>query len=274
MSKHITIFLFSFLTGISIQAQRHYLNFDYSIFQFKHSQTDNYSNGLSKRLNRCEGSYEGASFHFAARRNNSIGIGMGLSNITYQKEWLGTFPESNQFGFATVRGQIKYWSFPVSYTRIIGSGVKHRYRSCYRRRENFRFGFSITYIPSFEGKSSFTANTFGGANLDTFLSDFESNEQSFQHSLMLGLCNQFFLINKCMKIDLEPYLGIGSGYFKEYGTNINNLTYGLRLRIGFSVRLPTISIQREVDSGNAAEKKKQLEQKQKEIQEQLNKNPK
>lgn len=274
MSKYISILLLSFFTGTSIQAQRNYLNFDYSFFQFKHSQIGNTSNGLSETLNRCEGNYAGASFHFGLGRKSSFGIGMGLSKINYQKEWLGTFPESNQFGIATVNGKISYWSFPVSYTMIITSAIKSGYRNCRPRKERFRFGFSITYTPSFEGKSSFSANTSGGADFNTFLSGFNSNEQSFQHSLTAGLCDQLFLLDKGIRIDLEPYGGIASGFFKESGTSINNICYGLRFRIGFSAKLPNISIEKEVDAGNAAEKKKLLEQKQKEIQEQLNKNPK
>jgi hypothetical protein len=271
--KHIFILLLSFL-GISLQAQRNYLAFDYSISQFKPSYTSENLDGILKRLNRCEGNYAGASYHFAVGRRTFASIGIGISKINYKKEWLGTFPESNQFGIATVDGQISYWSFPISYTRIIASATQSGFRNCRPRKEKFRFGFSITYTPSFEGKNFFSATTSGGADLNTFLSGFQGNTQSFQHSLTAGFCNQFFLINKSARLDLEPYAGIGSSYFKEGGTSINNLCYGLRLRIALSAKLPKIRIEKEVNTGNAEEKKKLLEQKQKEIQEQLNRNPK
>lgn len=272
--KYISTVLLSFLLGISAQAQRNYLLFDYSLSQFKISQASGTSAGLSEKLNRCEGSFTGASFHFSLGRKNSVGIGMGLSKVSYQKQWLGTFPESNQFGAASVNGEIGYWSFPISYTRISGFGPRGRSRNYRSGKDRLHFGFSITYEPSFEGRNSFSVNTSGGADLNTFLSGFHSNEQSFQHSLTVGLCDQLYLLDKRFRMDLEPYAGIGSGYFKESGTNLNTICFGLRFRIGISAKLPSISIEREVDTGNAEEKKKLLEQKQKEIQEQLNKNPK
>ena len=272
--KHITTLFLSLILGLSIQAQQNYLLFDYSISQFKSLQKNaTRLTGISEKLNRCEGNYLGGSYHFAVGRNNSLSIGMGLSKIIYQKEWIGIFPESNQFGIASVNGQIDYWTFPVSYTWIqekyyIG------YRNCHRpSQQKLSFGFSITYTPSFEGRNSFSVNTLGGADQTTFLSSFQSNEQAFQHSLTLGLSDQFYLLENRIRLDVEPYAGVGSGFFKETGTNINNISYGVRFRIGIKAKLPKISIEKEVYKGNAEEKKKQLEQKQKEIQDQLNKKP-
>lgn len=270
MSKTHFAILFLFI-GISAQAQRNYLAFDYSISQYKSPAAGKPREGISEKLNRCEGNYTGASFHFAFGTKNSVGIGMGISRISYQKEWLGTFPESSQFGAAIVNGQISYWSFPVSYHWISGWSRSRNYSFT---RAKLHFGFSITYTPSFEGKNSFSANTSGGANLNIFLSNFQSSEQSFQHSLTVGFCDQLFLLSKRIRLDVEPYGGFGSGYFKESGTTVNTTCFGLRIRIGISANLPKIHIERESDKGNAEEKKKLLEQKQKEIQEQLNKNPK
>lgn len=271
--KHISTLFLSLILALSIRAQQNYLMFDYSISQYKSLQK-NATNvtGISKWLNRCEGNYVGGSYHFAVGRNNSLSIGIGLSKIIYQKEWLGIFPESNQFGIATVNGQIDYWSFPVSYSWSSGSRPRSFYRCGGYRRDILRFGFSITYTPSFEGRNSFSVNTLGGADQSTFISSFQSNEQAFQHSLTLGLSDQLYLFENRIRLDVEPYAGIGSGFFKETGTNINNISYGLRFRIGLKAKLPKISIEREVDKGNAEEKKKQLLQKQKEIEEQLNKN--
>ena len=271
--KLITTLFLSLILGLSIQAQKNYLMFDYSISQFKSLQKNGTSlTGISEKLNRCEGNYLGGSYHFGVGVNNSLSIGIGLSKIKYQKEWLGIFPESNQFGIASVNGQIDYWSFPVSYSWSSDSRPRNFYRCGGYRRDRLRFGFSITYTPSFEGRNIFSINTSGGADQNIFLSNFHSNEQSFQHSLTLGLSDQFYLLESRIRLDIEPYAGIGSGFFKESGTNINNISYGLRFRIGIKAKLPKISIEREVDKGNAEEKKKQLEQKQKEIQEQINKN--
>ena len=271
--KHIITLLVILFIGISIQAQHNYLLFEYSISEYKLSNANRTSATLSEKLNRCEGTYVGGSFHFALGRKNSLGVGMGLSKINYQKEWLGTFPESNQFGVALVDGEIAYWSFPISYMWVAGQGPRGLNRYYRSRKDRFHFAFTFTYTPSFEGKNSFSATTAGGADQTIFLASFKSNEQAFQHSLTFGLTNQLYLLENHLRMDIEPYAGIGSGYFKESGTNINNISFGLRLRIGLKAKLPHISIEKEVNPGNSAEKKKLLEQKQKEIQDQLNKKP-
>lgn len=274
-NKHIITLLLSLFIGVSIQAQRNYLMFDYSFYQFQPSKVSGNYAGIPEKLNRCEGNYAGASYHFSLGRKNFLGIGMGLSKVNYQKEWLGTFPQSNQFGVVIVNGQIAYWSFPISYTWAGSSVRRSLYRNCHSGRDWLHFGFSFTYVPSFEGRNTFSVNTSGGADPNAFLSNFNSNEQPFQHSITIGLCDQVFLLNKGIRIDLEPYAGIGSGYFKENGISFNTTSFGLRFRIGFSAKLPNIQIEKEtVNTGNLEEKKKLLKQKQKEIQEQLNKNPK
>jgi hypothetical protein len=275
MSKKLTTTLFLLvLIAISMHAQRNYLSFDYSISQFKSSQNTYYTTGLSERMSRCEGNNAGASYHLAFGRKNSVSIGMGLSKVSYQREWIGIFPESNQFGRVVINGNINYWSFPFSFTRTTGSNRRGHNRHYHSGNERFNFGFSISYTPSFAGSSSYSATSSGGAGLDTFLSGFHPNEQSFQHSLTVAICDQVYLFDKSIRLDLEPFAGIGSGYFKESGSSINTISFGLRLRIALSAKLPNIRIEKDLDKGNAEEKKKLLEQKQKEIEEQLNRNPK
>ncbi|MBL0328524.1 MAG: hypothetical protein IPP64_03680 [Bacteroidetes bacterium] len=267
--KHLITLILTLHLGISLHGQRNFLNFDYSISHYKIPQVGETVFGLSEKINRCEGNFIGGSYHIAVRRKHFIGIGMGLSEIKYQKEWQGTFPESNQFGVATVDGKISYWSFPVSYSWIQSRG----YRSYHHmNQQKLRFGFTFTYTPSFESYTSVSVTTAGGANQTTFLANFKSNEQAFQHSLTVGLCSQLFLIDNHLKMELEPSAGLGSGFFKETGTNINTVSFGLRCRIGISLKLPRITIEKEIDKGNAEEKKKQLLEKQKQIEEQLNKN--
>ena len=267
--KHLFTLLIVLFIGVSIQAQHNYLLFDYSLSQYKLSNATKTSATLSEKLNRCEGTYTGGSFHFALGRKNSLGIGMGLQKINYQKEWQGTFPESNQFGVAQVNGEIAYWSFPISYRWIAGQGPRGLNRFYCSRKDRFHFGFSFTYTPCFEGSNSFSVTTVGGADLNTFLSTFHSNEQAFQHSFTVGLSNQLYLLNNHLRMDVEPYAGIESGYFKESGTSINNINFGLRLQIGFLAKLPHISIEREVNPGDSEEKKKKLKEKQKEIEDKI-----
>lgn len=273
--KHISILLLLLFSGVYTRAQqRSYLAFDYSVSQFKLSKPGSISGGLYQKLNRCNGNYTGASFHFAPGQKTTLGIGIGLSRLYYQKEWLGTFPESNQFGAAIVEGQMGYWSFPVSYIRTCGIGPKGLNRNYRSRKDWLHFGFSITYIPSFLGQTSFSATTSGGADRNTFLSGFHSDEQTFQHSLTIGFSDQLLLLNKHIRLDVEPYAGLGSSYFKENGTSINNFCFGLRMRIGISIKLPAISIEKEKDTKDAQQKKQLLKQKEKEIQEQLKQTPK
>lgn len=264
--KHIFFFCLIWI-NIHSFAQHHYVCYDQSIFGLKTKSPQ--SNG---RFLRYEGIQQGGSIQFSCDKTNQLGIGMNLSTISYEKEWKGIFPESNEFGWVQVNGKLKYWSFPVSYNWLPLSGPRSYFRCGGYRREKFHFGFSITYIPSFLAQSTYRANTMGGADLNTFLSTFQSNEQNFQQSLTLALSDQFLMLDKHLRLDVEPYVGIGSGYFKESGAHLTTVIYGLKLRVGLWSKLPTLEIEREVNRGNEEQKKKELEKKQKEIEEKLKQN--
>lgn len=265
--KHITILLINIFISITIHAQRNYLSFDYFISQYKTSAFKEVSTELFQKLNRCESFYTGGSYHFSVDRKHSFSFGIGVSKINYQKIRQGIFPDNNQFGIATINGQVRYWSFPVSYTRICAKSTN----ALGYKRSRFHFGFTLTYTPAWEGKNSFTVDAAGGVDPNMFYTNYISNVQPFQHSLSFGLCNQLFLLRKWIRMDVEPYIGIGSGFFKEDGTNISNTCFGVRFRMGFNARLPTITIEKETNK-ISEEKKKLLEEKQKEIQKQLHKN--
>jgi hypothetical protein len=131
---------------------------------------------------------------------------------------------------------------------------------------------TLTYCPSVLAKSSYNASAAGGADLALFMSAYKSDEQSFQHSLFIGFNEQLSFFDNWLSLGIEPYAGIGSGYFSANGTGFNNVAYGVHFRIGIEARFPELTIEREVPAGNP-EKKKQLEEKQKEIKDQLNKQP-
>jgi hypothetical protein len=78
--------------------------------------------------------------------------------------------------------------------------------------------------------------------------------------------------NKKILLSIEPYLGYGSGFFSVKGSSAT-ITYGVKFQLGIHLKLPKIRIEKEVNCGNAAEKKKLLEEKQKQIEEQLHKQP-
>jgi hypothetical protein len=208
--------------------------------------------------------------YFMLQRGNTtaFSFGAGLTTINYEKQWLGIFPEKDQFGAVRIKGNIKYWSFPVS-LRLISYSTR-RYGCRGPLRTSWQFGMNISYIPSFAGKHTYSIKTFAGADSSSFVRDLNSNEQPFQHSILIGLSNRFYLLRNKILIEAQPYFGVGSGYFKENGTKFNNFSYGIRLQIGFRARIPRISITRETNK-NYDEKKKELRQKQKEIEQQLNK---
>lgn len=271
LKKHTQILLLiSVLSHFSF-AQKNYLSYDQSFFGINFSGSNKNQNGISERVLFCNGTSGALSYHFAINEENSIGIGAGLSSISYQKEFSGIFPENSEFGMANVIGRIGYWSYPITFRH---HATKSRRYSHYPRSTHYRYGFAITYIPSFERSNTFSITTYGGADKNIFRTNFRSNEKQFQHALTIGLNDQLFIGKGKAFIGIEPYAGIAGNYFKG-STNDFNFCYGIRFRIGFRANPPSISIEREIQSsGNEAEKKKQLEEKQKEIQEQLNKNPK
>jgi hypothetical protein len=270
--KHGIIIFLLFFIRFSVFGQVNYLSVDYSAFELKHKYNDTASSVPSGKMIRFNGTYIGESFHLALGRYNSLSLGLGLTTINYEKQWLGVFRENNQFGAATLKGKIQYLSLPLSLTLITGTGLK-RYRSSYRNP--FRFGINIRYVPSFQTGNSFAMNTYAAADSSSFFSGYHPGTREFQHSLTIGFCNQLLLFNKKDKkllVTVEPYIGYGSGFFYVKGGS-SAFTYGIKFQLGIHLKLPRIRIEREVNPGNAAEKKKLLEQKQKEIEQQLNKQP-
>ena len=267
--KHSILF-FLLLITCSVFSQKNYINIEASIFGIKSDPRTIIINGLTEKIIRTEGKGTGLTFQIANGRNASFGLGMGLNTISFQKETQGVFSETNQFGIAQVDGTISYWCFPISYSLTIPRAY---YRSCNRSNKS-NHSFKLFYVPCYEGYRSININTLGGAELSSFANTYEMNEQHFQHSLLFSISNQFFLASKQIKISIDPFVGLGSGYFKESATHINTVSYGVNVSLAFHFKLPTISVEKEVDSKNADEKKKQLEQKQKEIKDQLNKQPK
>ncbi|MGZ4115881.1 MAG: hypothetical protein ACXVPY_00300, partial [Bacteroidia bacterium] len=263
-----TLFFF-LLMNVNVSAQKNYFGTEASCFGIKPAHSGNTVNGLYEKTNRTEGNNFAVTYRITIASGSSINLGVGLSKISFQKEMLGIFPETNQFGLAEINGQISYWTFPLSYSLALPAFSRSTYK-----HSRIRNSIRICYAPSFEGKNSKSINTFGGAELSSFSSAYRLNEQEFQHSLLISFGNQFYFASKNIRISIDPFAGIGTGYFKESGTSIRTLSYGINLSLEFKMHLPTITIEKETDKGNEEEKKKLLEQKQKEIEDQLNKNPK
>jgi hypothetical protein len=266
--KHSIIIFLLFSIRFSVCGQVNYLAVDYSAFELKHKTIDTASTIPSGKITGSNGTYIGESFHLALGRYNSFSLGLGLTTINYEKQWLGIFRESNQLGAATLKGSIQYLSLPFSLSLISGTGIRHHYYK--PNKSPFRFGINITYVPSFQTGNSFSMNTFGTADSNAFFSNYKSNTREFQHSITIGFCNQFLLCNKKLRLSIEPYAGYGSSFFNpKHGSS--TLTYGVKLQLGIHLKIPKISIEKETKPGNYNDKKKELEQKQKEIEQQLNK---
>src|SRR6266403_2127556 len=96
--KHGIIIFLLFSIRFSICGQVNYLAVDYSAFELKNRSSDTASNIPSGNIIRFNGIYIGESFHLALGRYNSLSLGLGLTTINYEKQWLGIFRENNQLG--------------------------------------------------------------------------------------------------------------------------------------------------------------------------------
>ncbi|HOZ86160.1 MAG TPA: hypothetical protein PL029_00315 [Bacteroidia bacterium] len=260
-------FLFIFtLTVLNGYSQNNYLGLDYSSFVVKQKQEENFPGGLRFNILHYKGTYIGESFQLGIGGLNSLGLGIGITKIDYEKQWLGIYPDNNKFGSTTVKGKIQYISLPLSLTLVKALGRKSHFRS---PGNFFRSGINFTYCPSFLTSGSFVVSRYAAADSSSFLSAYEPSVREFQHAFTIGLCSQLFFFNNNLRLAVEPYLGAGTGNFNQK-QNSGNFTYGVKLQ--FSFLLPRISVERQVNR-NSDEKKNLLLQKQKEIEEQLHKQP-
>ncbi|HEY6161605.1 MAG TPA: hypothetical protein VI112_10290 [Bacteroidia bacterium] len=246
------------MTGILSRAVTP-IGFDYSLFDVRHAYSVRNINGLFEKINFVEGRCWNVSIHKIVTRHSYLCFGMGFMTMDYQKEIEGIFPETGQYGTIIARGKTGYWSFPVS-LMCMNAG-----------RAEFSRGIIITYLPSFEGQNSFSVNTYGGALQSAYRAQYTNEEQAFTHALLFTLTNQLNFYRGYLRLCIDPYVGIGSGLFKYEGAAIDNLRFGISFKV--ITRLPHISIERECSHHND-EKKKLLEQKQKEIEQQLKNKPK
>ena len=246
------------MAHLPLKAWNH-LGAEYSLFDMRAGNTTRDLGGLLERVNFMQGKYRGGSFHVPVTRYSYLGIGIGLMTLDYQKEVSGIFPETGQYGTVLANGHTAYWSFPLSF-ECMNAG-----------RSDFRRGFVITYMPSVEGRNTFTINSYAGAGQSAYAAGYSNHEQVFMHALIFSLTNQLNFCRGHLRVCIDPYAGISSGIFNYQKAAIANLKFGISFRILF--KPPHISIECEHTDRNG-EKKKLLEQKQKEIEQQLKNKPK
>lgn len=258
----------------SVLATDNYFGFSYSSFMLRSPNVGRNVNGLFENVKHLQGQYVGGTIAFPCFRNSQFGIGIGLSRIYFQKETQGVFAETNEYGFAIVNGTNDRWTFPISYSWVTVPIYKKSGPRGYKPyHSSFHSGIRISYVPSFEGSVSSNVETFGGAVLSSYASSYTNNTQSFQHSVLFSLSNQISSRQRGFILNIDPYVGIGSGYFKNDRSDISTLSFGISLSI--QLRIPDIEIEREITpKPENEERKKLLEQKQKEIEEQLKNKPK
>jgi len=242
---------------------------EFSMFTARNSNSGRTIDGLFEKLAALDGNYLGWDFNIPLSRTCYFSAGVGLKKISYRKETQGVFPETGLYGLAVINGRNDYWTFPISVCWQ-GTSSSYGYRNSYNSRTINNRGLKISYIPSVLSSTKTNVNTTGGAVLSTYANDYPADDQVFQHSVMFSFCNQLFPSRSSFRLNVDPFISIGTSYFKSGGSSINTISYGINLSVHF--KMPRITIEKKTTPDpSKADKKKQIEKKQKEIEEQLKK---
>lgn len=259
--KRLVLLQLAMLAGLVGQARIN-IGLTYAPFLVNYAAR-NSNTALFEKTGMPYGQLFGLQFYTALSRSSTLSFGAGISQVRYRKETSGIFPESNAFGITVIDQRNGYWTFPVSF-----------YQTFARRSGAGSYGgLRITYLPAVLGRSDTHISTYAGAVESSYATNYRDDSQAFQHSLLVSFSNQLQLGRNSPTISFDPYLGIGSGYEKRDKMNICTISFGIQ--IGFRFSVPEISIDTHREPDKEKEKKKQeLLKKQKEIEQQLNKQPK
>lgn len=242
-------------------AAQNRLGVSYGAFVLHNNFPDKHSGSFYERTTRTGGSSAGAHFSLPINREARLVLGIGLTKLSYTREVQGIFPETNSFGLAVVEGTVDHWTFPISYSHYLPG------------RGTYVKGIKLSYVPSVAANSGMLVHKYGGAVQSDHMRTYTSDHHPFRHSLVLSLCTRFQPWSS-LNLHIEPYAGIGTGYFKAGASAVKTLSYGINLSADIRFKLPRLYIEKQVvRDPNKDQKKKDLERKQKEIQEKL-KNPK
>ncbi len=244
----------SVLFSLNIKAQSN-LGFEYSTFKVKNGNEAVINNNLLQKTNFVNGNYRGLIYNLLLNRELRFSAGIGQTRLSTQTETEGVFSVTNQYGVILTNGNFVYWTFPLSVSQNFSI-----------RSKSFT-GFKITYVPNILSSEKFHTEKTDGALSNSDEYTICNRSQVFQHSLLLSINHRYAAFNKFLMIDVAPFIGLGSGYFKSDASKINTVSYGINFSL--QINLSSINIERR-PVRNDPEKKKLLEQKQKEIQEKLN----
>ncbi len=273
-SAHLLIAFFcEFISQASFGGKDNYLGFEYGIFGIKAEKQSIISNGLFEKLNQFDGDLFSMKASFPLFEYSRFDIGVGLSQLSFQKEVEGVFPETGNYGSGLINAKAAYWSFPISVCVFQRSyNVRYGRRNCYgsRYRNISGRGLRITYLPSVASNTSLSIQRLGGAVDSKFLDEYKLDNLSFQHSLLIALANSFPVGDNGL-LSVDPFIGLGSGYFRNTGRIISTVSYGVNMSLQLKFSLPSIHIEKDdyQKRKEKEEKLKQLKQKQEEIDKQL-----
>ncbi len=215
---------------------------------------------LLEKTELPSGQFAALQFYTALSRNSTLGFGAGISQVNYHKQLSGIFPESNAFGIMDVEQRNGYWIFPVTFFQTVGR----------RSGAGGYSGIRLTYLPAVRGRAATTVRTYAGAEGSSYAALYRNTSQAFQHSLLLAYSNQIQFGRNSGTLIFDPFIGIGSGYEQRDGMRLCTVSFGVQLGYRFSFPEIRIELHKQQDS-RKANKKKELEQKQKEIEQQLSK---
>ena len=236
------------------KAQLAYFGANYSAGIINNSIHDNNVSNLLIMDNPAYNIYKGINFGFG--RYPFFNIGLGYTSGKFESEIQGLFPETNQYGIAVIYTNLNYWSFPISLHFIT---------------KNKTIGMFISYTPNIIAYSGRLVKKYGGAESSVYLSNYHEDYSVFQHSMICSLNLNLGNTYSAFGFSVNPYIGIGSGFFRNQKQIISTLTYGVN--ISCLIETQGIHINwRTNNNYKKDQKEKELKKKQKEIEEKLNKN--
>ncbi|TND05361.1 MAG: hypothetical protein FD123_3654 [Bacteroidetes bacterium] len=261
LRKTVLLFFPLLLLLFPAEATGNFIRLDYSPIMIRAGYSGRLVNGFYENLDFRNGNYFGLNYSIPLTRSSSLSFGLGLTRIGFQKETQGIFPETNTYGLAAVTQRNDYWTFPASF-----------YYS-FARRTNGNSGIRLSYVPCVLGGTRAEISLLGGAEQSSFAADYRDDSQPFRHSLLLYITNMLGNRKRSLFLGLDPFIGIGSGFFKSDGVKLNTMSFGISFNLQFNMPRISIDLERKPDP-KQIQKQNELKQKQKEIEEQLKNKPK
>ncbi len=252
MTKKTTLILV-FLVGIIIDATAQ-LGVSGAYFANINHQHAVIKDNHSIKSGSSLGYYYGADYSF-----NVLSVGVGMTSLNFEDElYTNAVP-------AFVSTQNRYFSVPVAITTT----PYNRRFSRYNYRRQLTSNIKLTYIPSFKQKTAAIINHGSTTENSELLAN---RYAKFQHALRLSMLFKA-QITSGIHLSLEPFVGVHNSYLKAYDNKaVDGINLGINFRLVANIDID-FNIRKVIVSGSSTSKKDLLE-KQKEIENQLKNKPK